>query len=39
VKYLLDTYILVYLMKNRLPELVERVDRLGERDSPHMSFV
>ena len=39
MKDLLDTNILIYLMKNRPPELVERVDRLGEQDSPHMSFV
>ena len=39
MKDLLDTNILIYLMKNRPPELVERVDRLGEEDSLHMAFV
>jgi tRNA(fMet)-specific endonuclease VapC len=39
VIYLLDTNILIYLIKNQPPGLAERVDALPEDDALHMSFV
>ena len=38
MKYLLDTNILIYLIKNRPPGVAARVDSLGEDDRLHMSF-
>lgn len=36
--YLLDTNILIYLNKNRPPQVAERIDALSENDTP-MSFI
>ena len=38
MKYLLDTNILVYLIKNRPPSVARRIDALGEDASLGMSF-
>lgn len=37
--YLLDTNILIYLIKNRPPHVAERIDALRDGDSLAMSFV
>ncbi|NQV09750.1 MAG: type II toxin-antitoxin system VapC family toxin [Cyanobacteria bacterium] len=37
--YLLDTNILIYLIKNRPPQVAERNDQLTDDDSLAMSFV
>lgn len=37
--YLLDTNILIYLLKNRTPAIAQRVDALREGDALGMSFV
>lgn len=37
--YLLDTKILIYLIKNQPPVIGERIDALPEEDSLRMSFV
>ena len=37
--YLLDTNILIYLIKNRPPQVAERIDQLADDDSLAMSFV
>lgn len=39
MKYLLDTNILIYMIKHRPPEVVERVNALDEEDTLHMSFI
>jgi tRNA(fMet)-specific endonuclease VapC len=39
VNYLLDTDILIYLIKNRPPGIAERVDALDDDDSLCMSFI
>ncbi|MDX1655513.1 MAG: type II toxin-antitoxin system VapC family toxin [Candidatus Competibacteraceae bacterium] len=39
MKYLLDTKILIYLIKNRPPGIAEKVDALGKDDTLCMSFV
>jgi len=39
VNYLLDTNILIYLIKHHPPEIAERVDALAEEDTLSMSFV
>ncbi|AWI79778.1 ribonuclease VapC [Parazoarcus communis] len=39
MKYMLDTNILIYLIKNKPPEVAERVDALNESDALCMSFV
>jgi tRNA(fMet)-specific endonuclease VapC len=39
VNYLLDTNILIYLIKNQPPAIAERVDALPEEDALCMSFV
>jgi len=39
VNYLLDTNILIYLIKQRPPEIAERVDALADEDTLGMSFV
>lgn len=39
MNYLLDTNILIYLIKHRPPSVAERVDALTEEDSLSMSFV
>jgi tRNA(fMet)-specific endonuclease VapC len=39
VIYLLDTNILIYLMKNRPPQVAEKIDALGDGDSLAMSFI
>jgi tRNA(fMet)-specific endonuclease VapC len=39
VNYLLDTNILIYLIKHRPPSVAERVDALDENDCLSMSFV
>jgi tRNA(fMet)-specific endonuclease VapC len=39
VIYLLDTDILIYLLKNQPPEVARRFDALGESDEVCMSFV
>jgi tRNA(fMet)-specific endonuclease VapC len=39
VNYLLDTNILIYLIKHRPPEIAERVDALPDEDTLAMSFV
>jgi tRNA(fMet)-specific endonuclease VapC len=39
VIYLLDTYILIYLIKNQPPGIAQRVDALPEDDRLCMSFV
>jgi tRNA(fMet)-specific endonuclease VapC len=37
--YLLDTNILIYLIKNRPPQVAERIDQLADGDSLAMSFI
>lgn len=37
--YLLDTNILIYLIKNRPPQVAERIDALPDDDSIAMSFI
>jgi tRNA(fMet)-specific endonuclease VapC len=37
--YLLDTNILIDLIKNRPPQVAERIDQLSDDDSLAMSFV
>ncbi|WP_374327984.1 type II toxin-antitoxin system VapC family toxin [Azonexus sp.] len=37
--YLLDTHILIYLIKNQPPDIAQRIDALSEEDSLGMSFV
>ena len=37
--YLLDTNILIYLSKNRPPQVAQRIDALGDDDSIAMSFI
>ena len=37
--YLLDTNILIYLIKNRPPQVAERIDQLPSSDRLAMSFV
>lgn len=37
--YLLDTNILIYLSKNRPPQVAERIDALSDEDSMAMSFI
>ncbi len=37
--YLLDTNILIYLIKNRPPQVAHRIDALKEEDSLAMSFI
>lgn len=37
--HLLDTNILIYLIKNRPPQVAERINALAEEDSLAMSFV
>jgi tRNA(fMet)-specific endonuclease VapC len=39
VIYLLDTNILIYLSKNRPPQVAERVDALSDDDTLAMSFI
>lgn len=39
MRYLLDTNILIYLIKNQPPAVAKRVNRLREHDSLYMSFV
>jgi tRNA(fMet)-specific endonuclease VapC len=39
VNYLLDTNILIYLIKQRPPAVAERVDALSDEDTLGMSFV
>jgi tRNA(fMet)-specific endonuclease VapC len=39
VIYLLDTNILIYLIKNRPPQVAERIDALKDQDSLAMSFI
>ena len=39
MNYLLDTNILIYLIKNRPPEVALRVDALAQDDTLGMSFV
>jgi tRNA(fMet)-specific endonuclease VapC len=39
VIYLLDTNILIYLSKNRPPQVAQRIDALGDGDSIAMSFI
>lgn len=39
MNYLLDTNILIYLIKHRPPSVAERVDALPEEDTLRMSFV
>jgi tRNA(fMet)-specific endonuclease VapC len=39
VIYLLDTNTLIYLSKNRSPEVAERIDAISDEDSLAMSFV
>jgi tRNA(fMet)-specific endonuclease VapC len=39
VNYLLDTNILIYLIKNRPPAIAEKVDALLEEDTLSMSFI
>jgi tRNA(fMet)-specific endonuclease VapC len=39
VKYLLDTNILIYLIKNRPPSIADRVDALDDAATLNMSFV
>jgi len=38
VKYMLDTNILIYLLKNRPASVAKRVNRLMAEDTLHMSF-
>lgn len=37
--YLLDTNILIYLSKNRPPQVAERIDALSDQDTIAMSFI
>lgn len=37
--HLLDTNILIYLIKNRTPQVAQRIDGLAEEDSLAMSFI
>lgn len=37
--YLLDTNILIYLIKNQPPDVAERIDALGDADGLAMSFI
>ncbi len=37
--YLLDTNILIYLTKNRPPQVADRIDAISDDDSLAMSFV
>lgn len=37
--YLLDTNILIYLLKNHPPEVAQRIDALSEADEVCMSFI
>ena len=37
--YLLDTNILIYLSKNRPPQVAERIDALSDEESIAMSFI
>lgn len=37
--HLLDTNILIYLLKNRPPQVAERIDALADEDSLAMSFL
>ena len=37
--YLLDTNILIYLNKNRPPQVAERIDAFSDDDSLGMSFI
>ena len=37
--YLLDTNILIVLIKNRPPQVTERIDQLADADSLAMSFI
>ena len=37
--YLLDTNILIYLTKNRPPQVADRIDAASDEDSLAMSFV
>ena len=37
--YLLDTNILIYLIKNRPPQVAERIDQLADEDRLVMSFI
>lgn len=39
MNYFLDTNILIYLIKQRPPEIAQRVDALPEEDSLSMSFI
>jgi len=39
VIYLLDTNILIYLSKNRPPQVAERIDALSDEDGIAMSFI
>jgi len=39
VKYMLDTNILIYLLKKKPPSVAERIDSLDEADELCMSFV
>lgn len=39
MNFLLDTNILIYLIKNRPPEIAQRVDALADDDTLGMSFV
>jgi tRNA(fMet)-specific endonuclease VapC len=39
VIYLLDTTILIYLIRNRPPHVAERIDALSPEDSLAMSFI
>ena len=39
MKYLLDTHILIYLIKNRPPSIASKVDGLDDADTLNMSFV
>ena len=37
--YLLDTNILLYLIKNRPPQVAERIDAISSEDGLAMSYV
>ncbi len=39
MRYMLDTNILIYLIKNRPESVTERVNALGDEDDLCMSFV
>jgi tRNA(fMet)-specific endonuclease VapC len=39
VIYLLDTNILIYLSKNRPPQVAERIDAISDNDTLAMSFI